>query len=369
MNLANSYKCTGCGACYSVCPHHAIVMRPDKNGFLYPEIQKQKCVECGLCKDVCHVLKSPAPKSPKSCYVAETQNRELHIASSSGGIFGELALSILRQGGYVAGCGWDKKMQARHTVVNNKKELTELFCSKYVQSDIGDTLIDVKKLISADKRVLFSGTPCQIAGLKRYLGKEYDNLLTVEVICHGVPSPGVFEKYKKSQEINNKERLIDINFRSKERIYETDYISLTFENKKTKSMKSDDLFFKSFIRNLILRESCFNCCSKDGKSGADITLGDFWGIQKIFPEYHKNGHSAVIIRSEKGMRFWNAIKQNVTFREVSYENICKGNSTCRQSVSKSLAYNFYMSSYKVLGLKWSFQSSLFLSKAKRVFFK
>ena len=370
MNLVNPSKCTGCRACYSICPHHAIVMRPDKNGFPYPAIQKKECVECGLCRDICPVIHVSASVPPKSCFVAETLNRELHKASSSGGVFGELAISALGQGGFVVGCGWDyNTIKARHIIVEDEKQLAQLFGSKYVQSDLGNTLVETKRLLDSHKKVLFSGTPCQIAGLKSFLGKEYDNLLTVEVICHGVPSPSVFERYKKESEKKHKAVLIDINFRAKDHVYEGDYISLKFKKTTVKSKRKDDSFFKSFVQNFILRKSCFNCCSNDGKSGADITIGDFWGIQKIIPGYHAYGHSAVIIRSENGMQAWNEIKQGLLFKEMSYKDIYNENPVCKESVSKPFAYNFYMCFYKVLGLKKALQVSRLLNRTKGFFHK
>jgi coenzyme F420-reducing hydrogenase beta subunit len=338
-------------------------MHADANGFLYPRIRKKKCVACGLCTKACPVLNPPEQLPPKKCFAAETQNDGLHLNSSSGGIFGELALSALDHGGYVAGCAWDDTgLKAKHIVVGKREDLPRLYRSKYVQSDIGDVFSEVKKILASGKSVLFSGTPCQVAALHQFLGNGHDGLTTVEIICHGVPSPAVFERYKKECSRKYRSNLSGVNFRAKERVHGNEFISLEFEGKNVVSAWKDDVYFNSFLQNYILRESCFRCSSNDGRSGADITLGDFWGIQDVFPECRGSGYSAVVVRSEKGMRLWNEICQNAIFREVSYDSICKGNPVCRKSVAKPYAYRYYMAAYKMLGLGKTLRSAILLNR-------
>ncbi|MDR2431601.1 MAG: Coenzyme F420 hydrogenase/dehydrogenase, beta subunit C-terminal domain, partial [Candidatus Margulisbacteria bacterium] len=212
LNIEN---CTGCSACFSVCPENAIKMLSNNEGFLYPQINAKKCTDCALCAKICPALGrnfSPEHFAEPQTFVAYAGDN-IRRQSSSGGIFGALALSVLKRGGYVCGAAFNAKWYVKHLIIDNQKDLPKLQRSKYVQSEIGNIYKELKKLLIKDKKVLFAGTPCQVAGLYACLQKDYENLWTVDLICHGVPSPRVFAEYL--TEITNGEKILSVNFRDK----------------------------------------------------------------------------------------------------------------------------------------------------------
>ena len=191
-------KCTGCHACYSVCPRNAITMEMDEEGFLYPRIDQNKCINCSLCRGACPVLSidTVEMENPiKTCYAACAKNRDERRTSSSGGVFSAIARQVINEGGFVCGALFDEQLTLQHKVIQTESGLMRIKGSKYIQSKIGDSFITIKELLSSGRKVLFCGTPCQVAGLKSFLKSDPDNLLTIDLICHGVPSPGLFNKY------------------------------------------------------------------------------------------------------------------------------------------------------------------------------
>lgn len=198
INIRNKHDCCGCSACVSRCPKQCINMCEDSKGFLYPQVDKESCIDCGICEKVCPMLNKPEAKEPQHEYAVQNSNEKVRITSSSGGVFSSIATGVLNEGGVVFGAAFDEEWKVCHIGIDTKEELSLLQGSKYVQSHIGDAFPRVEQLLKRGVKVLFSGTPCQIAGLKRYLRKEYNNLFTVDVICHGVPSPKVWREYLKS---------------------------------------------------------------------------------------------------------------------------------------------------------------------------
>ena len=253
MTLASVAQCSGCTACKAACPKQAIAMVADHEGFLRPQIDASKCVQCHACERVCPVLHPSEPDTSPTCYAARTKDDVLRLASSSGGIFTELARPILAKGGVVFGCVWEKPaLVAIHAKAENEDELAAMRGSKYVQSDLRDTYREAKAELQKGREVLFSGTPCQIAGLNKYLGKSYDNLLTVEIICHGVPSPAVFEKYK--QELGNP---TTVNFKDKAESWHNPTFSWKSSNGETSREKLyANAYALAFLRDFCLRPSC-----------------------------------------------------------------------------------------------------------------
>lgn len=308
------------------CPKQCILMREDTEGFLYPEVDEDICIDCGLCEKVCPELNQGEPKTPPIVYAAMAKDEILRRSSSSGGIFSLLAESVIDEGGVVFGSAFNERWEAGHTIVEDKESLARLRGSKYMQSVVGNTFSQAKDFLEKGCHVLYSGTPCQIAGLKKYLGKDYENLLTVDVICHGVPSPKVWRLYldellrtkcgagKNSVHFLNEIPVIqDISFRDKADGWKkygiliriTDFKSakntVSQSVQEYRELFTDNVFFRLFLENVILRPSCYDCPAKSGKSGSDITLGDFWGIEKLRPEFDDDkGCSLLAVNTESG---------------------------------------------------------------------
>lgn len=306
MILAEENICTGCSACRSICPKSAIALSPDAEGFLQPQIDGTKCIDCGLCRKICPVLSSIEKNSqPPECYGFKTHDRELLRASSSGGAFTSLAQPVIRAGGTVFGCVMTRPdFAARHVAANTEDALAAMRGSKYVQSDIQDSYRQCKAVLERGRRVLFSGTSCQIAGLKKFLGKDYPSLLTVDFICHGVPSPAVWRKYLDWREKEAQSKISCISSRNKNYSWKKFSLALSFDNAKLNSINplDKDLYFKAFIGNYCLRSCCYACRFKPGKgSVSDITIADFWGVEEVRPEFYDElGVSAVMVHTPKG---------------------------------------------------------------------
>lgn len=320
-------KCTGCMACVNCCPTSAIEVVESKEGFLYTKINEEKCIKCGLCKKICPINKKYNEQYKNvEFYAAFNKNEEDRIKSSSGGIMSLLAKNILQKQGIVYGVTLEDK-KVKHISIDDIKDLPKIMGSKYVQSEIGDTYRKLKDDLEQNKQVLFTGTPCQIEGLKSYLNKEYDNLLCVSIICHGVPSPKIFEKYINEKEINEKKKIENINFRYKKDGWHDFSVVYEYKNDKNIIPFTSDIYMNAFLSNLILRESCYNCQMRyENKNTADIIIGDYWGIENIFPEMDDNkGISAIIINSEKGQELFEEIKNDLNYKITNLQDIIKAN--------------------------------------------
>lgn len=329
MNIEKlqDYQCSGCCACANACPKDAIAMEEDKEGFSYPIINPGLCIECGACDRACPKLANRSQESmagidsmPHTYAVISNHYLERQ-KSSSGGVFRLLAEQVIRQGGFVYGAAFNEKWEVCHVGVDNLSDLGRLQGSKYVQSRIGMIYRDVKERLTAGKPVLFSGTPCQCEGLYGYLGKQYENLYVVDLICHGVPSPLVWRKYvqyvsnlKKDTEITH------ISFRNKNLSWERFLLEFTFVNSnKYQNDLHTDIYMRGFLRDLYLRKSCYQCSCRRLHRVSDITLADFWGIKNVLPSmYDGKGTSLVLIQSPKGERMFldiDAKKAKVDFAQ------------------------------------------------------
>ena len=337
-------KCVGCSACESACPKSAISMESDKNtGFAYPIVNNDLCVDCNLCKTVCPVLNSKENSAEKQAYAMYSKDSDLRENSSSGGIFSLLAETVLRDNGVVYGVAMSQDcFSAEHISVENYEELKKLRGSKYLQSNINNSFLKIKEYLENGRNVLFSGTPCQVAGLKTFLEKEYENLLTVDFICHGVPSPLVWRKYiKYLKEINGAD-LSEVSFRSKKNGWGTNSLSFKFnDGTELLNYQRDDLYMKGFISDLYLRSSCFNCKFKDKGYVSDVTIADFWGIEKIKPEWNDDrGISLVVSNSDKGRNILNLIKEKTVCEIVSFDDAFRYNKSYFKSVDKKFISKF-----------------------------
>lgn len=315
ISLKSKEDCCGCHACVQVCPHKCIAMTADEEGFVYPGVEASRCVDCGLCEMVCPVINQAQPRQPLECYAAYNRDKEIRLNSSSGGFFSLLAENVIKDGGVVFGAKFNENWDVVHDYTETKEGVSQFRGSKYVQSFMGDCYIKVKRFLEVGRRVLFSGTPCQIAGLRLFLRKDYTNLLTVDIICHGVPSSIVWAKYKQTIETQLGE-IGYITFRGKFNGWKNycfcalnknvgeSYLSSGMLPEKGgvyySPYKTDD-YSKAFLLNYSLRPSCYACPAKQGKSHSDITIADFWGIQHLHPDVDDDcGCNLVLINTSNG---------------------------------------------------------------------
>lgn len=305
ISITNPKECCSCGACAHICPKQCISLKEDKEGFLYPAVDNSSCIDCGLCERVCPVINQNEPQKPIVTLAAVNSDESVRLASSSGGIFTLLAEKTIDNGGVVFGAAFDENWDVKHICIDSKSELPKLRGSKYVQSIIGNCYKEAKTYLDTGKEVLFSGTPCQIAGLKKFLRKDYKNLKTMDIVCHGTPSPLVWRKYlDEVSSMYNIAQITDIQFRNKAKGWKSYSISISYNdkcgNKRTfNEVFTQNIFMRCFLSNLCLRPSCYACPARNGKSGSDITLADLWGAENICPESDDDkGVSLVLLRNK-----------------------------------------------------------------------
>ena len=345
----------GCSACVQRCPKHCITLQEDSEGFWYPQVYMSTCIDCGLCEIVCLMLqRSVSVRKPIAIYAAKNCEEEIRRKSSSGGVFTALAEQIIQDGGVVFGACFNEKWEVMHTYTETIEGLSKFRGSKYVQSWIGNAYEETEKFLKADKKVLFSGTPCQIAGLKQFLRKDYEKLFTVDVICHGVPSPSVWREYLNneitrqcgrknivlSRLIHEKKVLVDgVSFRDKKSGWKKYSFVLTLSTTNESGGKiqfcsriplNENLYMKGFLADLYLRPSCYACPVKCGKSGSNLTLGDFWGLQTVMPLLDDDkGMTALLVNDKHGQELLDKI--NVDLWQTDYESVFKGNPALEKS--------------------------------------
>lgn len=358
IHILNKKDCVGCSACAQICPKSCVLMIEDLEGFMYPEVNTELCIKCGLCEKVCPVIyKKRESTKPPQCFAAKHKCEEIRTQSSSGGIFTLLAEYTLDKKGVVFGAKFDKNWDVVHAFTECKEELGLFRRSKYTQSYIGNSYKLVRDFLNSNRQVLFSGTPCQIAGLKRFLRKEYDNLLCVDFICHGVPSPKVWRLYRKElacslfKNESNRELFIkEINFRNKSVGWKdfSFYILVSNKEKVEKSRVErfhDNVYMRGFLQNLYLRPSCHACPTKKQTSGADITIADFWGIHHYYPQFDDDrGVSLIMLGTEKGEQIYKSLSYNQISFEVNYEIALQGNSCIESSVIQNPMRTYFLKS-------------------------
>ena len=305
IQITDKKNCCGCTACAASCPKHCITMQTDDEGFLYPKVNEDECISCGICEKVCPMLHPFEERRPLQVYAAINKDERIRMNSSSGGIFYLLAEQTIEEGGVVFGARFDDKWQVVMDFTEIKEGIKDFMGSKYVQARMETAYTDAKRFLKEGRKVLFSGTPCQIAGLHHFLRKEYDNLLTVDIICHGTPSPLVWSRYLDEVVTTGREYINDIQFRNKNNGWKQFNFVMTYDKKEQTmslcSSHSQNHFMRAFLSNIILRPSCYRCQSKHGCSNSDITIADFWGIRRVIPEMDDDkGTSLVLLNSDKG---------------------------------------------------------------------
>lgn len=305
IKITDKQKCCGCEACVQACPKRCISMKRDAEGFLYPYANADVCIECGLCEKVCPVINQNEPRQPLRVLAAINNDEEIRRQSSSGGVFTLLAEKVILKRGIVFGARFDDNWQVEIVGAETMEQVAGFRGSKYLQAKIGDSYKQCKAYLDSGKEVLYSGTPCQISGLLHYLRKPYVNLTTVDFVCHGVPSPGVWKKYLEEVVTAGKQAIKNVSFRNKTKGWKRFSFYMNYDNeKKTVTLLSPldkNPYMRAFLSDLILRPSCHDCPAKGGKSHSDITIADFWGVWNLIPSMNDDkGTSLVLINSEKG---------------------------------------------------------------------
>lgn len=316
--LDNKQKnmCNGCGVCALVCPKKCIKMVEDDEGFLYPKIYENKCIKCNECRKKCANFNNKKEKNEKAYATINNSEQQLN-ESSSGGMFYILAEYTIKHNGVIFGVTYNKDLKAVHKYAESLDECKKFCGSKYVRSDLQDSYIKVKEFLNDGRYVLFTGTACQISGLKKYLEKEYDNLILCDVLCHANPSPKVFEMYVKNLEKIKNKKVRTILFRAKENGWKNQTPIIEYEDGEKEEEKS---YFNAFVSEMINRPSCYLCQFASKRRISDFTIGDFWGIEKILPNIETSrGVSLLNVNSNKGFKIFDEIKVKMKYIEVNYD--------------------------------------------------
>lgn len=351
--------CTLCGSCLNACPVDAISFGKLYLDFNYPEIDAGRCINCDQCEKACPLSSGKA--SPEAGYpvafAAKSNDDSVRLHSSSGGVFYELASQMLRVGGYICGAVFDEDFHVRHIVSDTQEDLLRMMGSKYAQSNVGHCYREIKSKLKEGSQVLFSGCPCQVAGLRNYLGKDYPNLLLVELICHGIPSDMMLQTYIGMQEKKYGAKLKQLEFRNKAKGWHNSSVRMEFENGKVYSKPiTADAYMNGFLGSTFLKSSCYNCRFRNFVSGSDIVLGDFWGAEVELPEDDNKGTSAILVNSKKAMDMLDSCK--LTLIPTDVETVVKYNKNLIQSAQPSLQRELFYALSEVDGFDAAIQQFL-----------
>lgn len=382
IDIKRKEDCVGCNACVQRCPVQCIFMNEDEQGFLYPKVDLEKCINCGLCEKVCPVINQAEPHKPDHTYAAWNTDEEVRMSSSSGGVFFALAKKIIEEGGVVFGAKFNENWEVVHDYAETLENVKAFQVSKYVQSKIGDSFRVAERILKEGRKVMFTGTPCQLAGLRLFLRKDYgEQLLKVDVVCHGVPSPAVWREYlkyimrpqgasagKNTVPLYSKEQIpvIDgISFRDKRLGWEKYGFRLStvapkgdqnsvsaskYQNNSNEFFEpfSRNLYMKIFLKDLDLRPSCYECPAKCGKSYSNITLGDFWGIKNYNSNLYNEKGVSLILTS--GIVLSKILNNNDSiYEEMSYIDALHGNPSIVESAIKPKEYYLFWKQFHITG--------------------
>lgn len=362
-------NCALCGACFNACPVDAISFSKAYLDFRYPEIDMTRCVHCNQCEKACPVLgsKSKPENGYPIAFASKSNDDSVRLHSSSGGAFFELASQMLRDGGYVCGAVFDESFHVRHIVSNTQEDIFRMMGSKYAQSDVGYCYREIKEKLNAGEKVLFSGCPCQVAGLRTYLGKSYKDLLLVELICHGIPSDQMLQTYIHMQEKKYGAKLKRMEFRNKAKGWHNSAVRMEFENHRIYSIPyTADAYTIGFLRNISLKSSCYDCHFRNFTAGSDIILGDLWGAEVELPEDDNKGVSAILVNSGNGMDILD--RCNLALTPDNVETIIKYNRNLLCSAAPSPQRSSFYASADTNGLEEAIRQYLeesIIQKLKR----
>lgn len=396
IQIEDKKDCCGCEACRQICPKHCISFDADSEGFRYPKVDQTVCIQCGLCEKVCPVINQEEKNKPVETVAAFVTDNDVRLKSSSGGIFTFIAKKVLAGGGVVFGAVFDKDWSVKHTYITKEEDIDSLRRSKYLQSRIGDSFATARDFLDEGKTVMFCATPCQIAGLKRFLRKDYPNLLAVDFVCHGVPSPGVWHSYLNSiiapaggragkntdsLFLNGMASIEAISFRDKK----LGWKKFGFRLKKVApkgDQNSDSAlnakngidepfgenrYMNIFLSNLSLRPSCYSCPAKAGSSNSDITLGDFWGIENVDPQIDDDKGCSLVMLHNPAAKQW-IVGDEAFIKPEPYADAVKYNPSIEVSVGKPPYRDLFMQTCSRSGFDKAFNtihSSSFAARLRR----
>ena len=352
MDKVSVQECAICGACINACPVDAISLDKVHLDFRYPQINEDICIHCNQCEKACPILgnKGKPGEGYPVAFAAKSENDPMRMRSSSGGVFYELADQMLRDGGYVCGAVFDDKFHVKHILSNAKEDILRMMGSKYAQSDVGRCYREIKDVLEKGCKVLFSGCPCQVAGLRTFLGKEYPNLLLVELICHGIPSDHMLQTYIHMQEKKYGAKLKRMEFRNKANGWHNSAVRMEFGNHRIYSIPyTADAYSIGFLRNITLKSSCYDCHFRNFTAGSDIILGDFWGAEVELSEDDNKGISAILVISGKGMDIID--RCNLALTPANVETVIKYNKNLLCSAAPSPQRSSFYASADTNGLE------------------
>ena len=344
--LCKRELCTGCGACVAACPMDCVRMEADGEGFLRPVVDRETCIGCDKCRKACPVLRAQdLTGRDTAVYAAISLDEQVRLESTSGGVFTLLCRWVMEQNGIVFGAAYDRDFRVIHCAVEKQEDLPRLRGAKYAQSDLGDAYRQVRTWLKAGRLVLFSGTPCQVGGLVSYLGKNYENLILVDLICHGVPSPGVWRRYleyRSGQDAGGK-MPVGINLRSKETGWPGYSVRFDYPGGQSYSVPGmRDPYLRGFVRDLYLRPSCHHCRFKGVTRQSDVTLGDYWGVWDQLPRCHDGkGTSLVLIHTERGRKLWEALAGQMRFAPAPADALAENPAALLSAAMPDLRAKFW----------------------------
>lgn len=356
-------ECTGCGACGQVCPKKAVSLSANDEGFLYPRVDSSLCVECGLCEKICPVNQTKKDAatdgnfSLRKSFACIAPDEAIRSESSSGGVFSVLAEKIVMGEGIVFGAEFDETFSVKHGWARDIEGVARFRGSKYLQSRTEDSFAACKKFLDGGLRVLYSGTPCQIAGLKAFLRGDYENLLTVDFICHGVPSPALWSKYKKYREKKSASRTVKTAFRRKNDGWKLYSLSFTFANESEyRQPLTKDKYLQLFLKDNALRESCYRCPFRGDGHKSDLTLADFWGVERVHPDFFDDkGTSLVIVQSEKGNAFFESCAEKLRRAETDFTRAVGFNPAYYKSPRRNKKRNSFYKNFDRHGIDFLYR--------------
>ena len=350
-------RCSGCRACLEGCPVGAISMYEDACGFAYPQIDAAACVRCGRCKRVCGFQRGLGREAGPSAFASATREGEINL-SASGGVFGALARAMVDAGGVVFGCAYEREgggLRARHRAARTRGELEEMYGSKYVQSSTNGCYSEVERELRAGRQVLFSGTPCQVAGLRGYLGREYDGLLTVDLVCHGVPSERMLNSYLEG--VSGGREVVDARFRSKRDGWDKSLLlEILFADGTRECLSGkESSYYDLFLDLSTLRDSCYECPFAGSLRAGDLTIGDFWGVDKVRPDLlreeggpfdTRRGVSCLLVNTRSGERWLGTLGGSLVCDSVAFGDVAEYNDQLRHPAKMPKAREGYLSAFE-----------------------